>query len=177
MINGFTFFITSSTLAFLLALSIFGLMNWLLRLYFMLLLEEIITTNIIITVVACEFFTPVNAGFCVTISAFMSPKLRWVFWLILMDGCDSSPYSQFLQVFNQAFWDLSKCTKENWWHCQIFQLSGKLRVFGLLSSSLLLFPQRFGWYILQPSSGVCLIQEPIWNFELRLLLFRFRYKY
>ena len=31
-----------------------------------------------------------------------------------------------------------------------------LRVFGLLSSSLLLFSQRFGRYILRPSSGVCL---------------------
>ena len=31
-----------------------------------------------------------------------------------------------------------------------------LRVFGLLSSSLLLFPQRFGRYVLRPSSGVCL---------------------
>ena len=30
-----------------------------------------------------------------------------------------------------------------------------LRVFELLSSSLLLFPQRFGWYFLRPSSGVC----------------------
>ena len=30
-----------------------------------------------------------------------------------------------------------------------------LRVFGLLSSSLFLFPQRFGRYVLRPSSGVC----------------------
>ena len=40
------------------------------------------------------------------------------------------------------FWD------EAWW----FLL---LRVFGLLSSSSLLFQQRFGRYILRPSSGVC----------------------
>ena len=33
-----------------------------------------------------------------------------------------------------------------------------LRVFGLLSSSL--FPQRFGRYALQPSSGVCRTREP-----------------
>ena len=40
-----------------------------------------------------------------------------------------------------------------------------LRVFGLLSSSLLLFPQRF-W----PSSGVCRTQEATQNFKLRPLL-------
>ena len=45
-----------------------------------------------------------------------------------------------------------------------------LRVFGLLSSSLLLFPQRFGWYVLRPSSGVCRTREPSRNFELRPLL-------
>ena len=41
-----------------------------------------------------------------------------------------------------------------------------LRVFGLLSSSLLLFPQRFGRYVLRPSSGVCRTREPTRNFEL-----------
>ena len=45
-----------------------------------------------------------------------------------------------------------------------------LRVFGRLSSSLLLFPQRFGRYVLWPSSGVCRTQEPTWDFELRPLL-------
>ena len=45
-----------------------------------------------------------------------------------------------------------------------------LRVFGLLSSSLLLFPQRFGRYDLLPSSGVCRTREPSRNFELRPLL-------
>ena len=45
-----------------------------------------------------------------------------------------------------------------------------LRVFGLLSSSLLLFPQRFGRYVLRPSSGVCRTQEPSRNVELRPLL-------
>ena len=44
------------------------------------------------------------------------------------------------------------------WYNKLKFLS--LRVFGLLSSSLLLFPQRFGRYILQPSSGVCRSQEP-----------------
>ena len=38
-----------------------------------------------------------------------------------------------------------------------------LRVFGLLSSSL--FPQRFGLYVLQPSSVVCWTREPSRNFE------------
>ena len=45
-----------------------------------------------------------------------------------------------------------------------------LRVFGLLSSSLLFFPQHFGWYVFRPSSGVCRTQEPSWNFELHPLL-------
>ena len=45
-----------------------------------------------------------------------------------------------------------------------------LRVFELLSSSLLLFPQRFGQYVLQPSSGVCRTREPTRNFEPRPLL-------
>ena len=45
-----------------------------------------------------------------------------------------------------------------------------LRVFGLLSSSSLLFPQGFGQYVLRPSSAVCWTREPTRNFELRLLL-------
>ena len=45
-----------------------------------------------------------------------------------------------------------------------------LRVFRLLSSSLLLFPQRFGRYIIRPSSGVRRTREPSRNFELRPLL-------
>ncbi len=44
-----------------------------------------------------------------------------------------------------------------------------LSVFGLLLSSLLLFPQPFGRYILRPSSGVCRTREPSRNFELRPL--------
>ena len=44
-----------------------------------------------------------------------------------------------------------------------------LRVFGLLSS-ILLFPQRFGRYVLRPSSGACRTREPTRNFELRPLL-------
>ena len=41
---------------------------------------------------------------------------------------------------------------------------------GLLSSSLLLFPQRFGRNVLRSSSGICWTQEPSRNFELRPLL-------
>ena len=37
-------------------------------------------------------------------------------------------------------------------------------------SSSLLFPQRFGWYVLRPSSGVCQTQEPSWNFKQHPLL-------
>ena len=54
------------------------------------------------------------------------------------------------------FWD------EVWWFLS-------LRVFGLLSSSLLLFQQHFDWYVLQPSSGVCWTREPSQNFKLRPL--------
>ena len=46
-----------------------------------------------------------------------------------------------------------------------------LRVFGLLSSSLLLFPQRFGRYVLRPSSGVCCLnfwEETWWFLSLRV---------
>ena len=51
-------------------------------------------------------------------------------------------------------------------HCQLLSL----RVFGLLSSSVLLFQQGFGRYIFRPSWGVCRTREPSRNFELRPLL-------
>ena len=56
------------------------------------------------------------------------------------------------------FWD------EAWWFLS-------LRVFGLLSSSLLFFPQRFGRYVLQPFSGVCCLnfwKEAWWFLSLRV---------
>ena len=56
----------------------------------------------------------------------------------------------------------------NFWDEACWFLS--LRVLGLLSSSLLLFPQRFGRYVLRPSSSVCRTREPSRNFELRPLL-------
>ena len=51
---------------------------------------------------------------------------------------------------------------EAWWFLS-------LRVFRLLSSSLLLFPQRFDWYVLRPSSGICWTWEPTQNFELSFI--------
>ena len=62
------------------------------------------------------------------------------------------------------FWD------EAWWFLS-------LRVFGLLSSSLLLFPQRFNRYVLRPSSGVCQTREPSRNsfFCTQLNSFKFFY--
>ena len=62
----------------------------------------------------------------------------------------------------------------NWWRsvCYFQPSFGSLslRVFGLLSLSLLLFPQCFGQYVLRPSSSTYRIQEPTWNFELCPLL-------
>ena len=53
---------------------------------------------------------------------------------------------------------------------EIWMTTSLLRVFGQLSSSLLLFPQRFGRYVFQPSAGACRTREPSRNFELHLLL-------
>ena len=56
------------------------------------------------------------------------------------------------------FWD------EVWWFLS-------LRVFGLLSSSLLLFPQRLCWYILRPYSGVFCLNfwdKAYWFLSLRV---------
>ena len=56
----------------------------------------------------------------------------------------------------------------NFWDEACWLLSW--RVFGLLSSSLLLFLQHFGRYVLRPSSGVCRTWNSSRNFELRPLL-------
>ena len=45
-----------------------------------------------------------------------------------------------------------------------------MKGFRPLSSSLLLIPQGFGRYVLQPSSRVCRTQEPTRKFELGPLL-------
>ena len=61
---------------------------------------------------------------------------------------------------------LSSCPHswdEDWWILS-------LRIFGILSSSLLLFLQRFGRYVHQPFSGVYRTWESSRNFELRPLL-------
>ena len=58
----------------------------------------------------------------------------------------------------------------NFWDEACWFLS--LRVFGPLSSSLMLFSQRFSRYVLRPSSGVCRTREPSRNFELCPLLNR-----
>ena len=56
----------------------------------------------------------------------------------------------------------------SFYHCSLNSrdLFLSLRVFGLLSSSLLLFPQHFGRYVLQLYSSVCQTREPSRNFEL-----------
>ena len=61
-----------------------------------------------------------------------------------------------------------KLYSESWFfeNEKINKLFLLLRVFGLLSSSLLLFPQRFGWYVHRPSSGVCLTREPLRNLKI-----------
>ena len=41
---------------------------------------------------------------------------------------------------------------------------------GLIFLSLRIFGQRFGRYVLPPSSGICRTRELSWNFELRPLL-------
>ena len=58
-----------------------------------------------------------------------------------------------------------------WNHPKCFILSAakSLRVIGLFSSSLLLYTQCFGRYVLQPSSGVCRTRVPTRNFEPRPL--------
>ena len=70
--------------------------------------------------------------------------IRPLAWLYIIISC--------LNFWDEACWFLS------------------LRFFRLLSSSLLLFPQHFGWYVLRPSSGVCRTREPSRNFKLRPLL-------
>ena len=58
------------------------------------------------------------------------------------------------------------------WYLGVSKIKKKLslKAFRQLSSSLLLFPQRLGWYVLRSSSGVCRTREPSRNFELRPLL-------
>ena len=64
---------------------------------------------------------------------------------------------------------LPTTSSRNSWKIDKKGLFLSLKVFGLLSSSLL-FQQRFGQYVLWPYLGVCQTQEPTQNFELRPLL-------
>ena len=74
------------------------------------------------------------------------------------------------QLHNKSFYEqaMKEVSCLNFWDEACWFLS--LRFCGLLSSSLLLFTQRFGRYVLRPSSGVCRTREPSRNFELRPLL-------
>ena len=83
----------------------------------------------------------------------------WFYGLlfIVLFSAEASLFANIYMVISCLdFWD------EAW-------LFLSLRVFGLLTSSLLLFSQRFGRYVLWPS-GVCRTREPTRNFELRPLL-------
>ena len=78
--------------------------------------------------------------------------------------------SKYLFIFSLSFiFTLypTRTVKSTSWQVFLFL---SLRVFGLLSSSLWLFPQHFGRYVLRPSSGVCRTRELSRNFELRPLL-------
>ena len=88
---------------------------------------------------------------------------------------------ELLLLFTWNYWIACKLLvldRNTWNHITVIKpmnilnrdLKKSLRVFRLLSSSLLLFPQHFSQYILRPSSGVCQTLEPSRNFELRPLL-------
>ena len=73
-------------------------------------------------------------------------------------------------MYQEPFLSLWYDTTWDWTQDMLLREFLSLRVFRLLSSSLLLFPQCFGRYVLQSSSGVCQTQETTWKFELRTLL-------
>ena len=58
-------------------------------------------------------------------------------------------------------------TNDQYWIDLLNNFLLSIRFFGLSSSYLLLFPQRFGRYVPWASSGVCRTREPSQNFELR----------
>ena len=78
------------------------------------------------------------------------------------------PFRLSLVRFGLVLWHINHCSCLNFWDEAWWFLL--LRVFGLLTSSLLLFSQRFGRHVLRPSSRVCRTQEPARNFKLRPLL-------
>ena len=86
----------------------------------------------------------------------------WWFLSLRVFRLLSSSLLLFPQYFSRyVLWPSSGvCCLNMRWTLMIFIIkadmsSDLLQVFGLLSSSLLLFPQRFGRYVLRPSSGVC----------------------
>ena len=83
---------------------------------------------------------------------------------------DQQTYFLLSDHIKQSSWKMSSWQRKD--VAKVTSSSGflSLRFFGLSSSSLLLFSQRFGRYVLRPSSGVCRTREPSRNFELRTLL-------
>ena len=81
--------------------------------------------------------------------------------------CDNtSQINRFLNLLKRA----NKLYGKHWFEGSVWNMFLSLRVFGLLSSSILLFPRCFSQYVLRSSSGVCRTREPTWNLELRPLL-------
>ena len=118
------------------------------------------------------FFVFLGGGvfFTINIYLFLTIKTSQSFWLLISLHCYSvfinlsSPFSIYLSISVCSSLSLSL-------FIYIYQsIFLSLRVFGLLSSSLLLFPQRFGRYNFRPSSDVCRTREPTRNFEQRPLL-------
>ena len=115
----------------------------------------------------CDFFPPVLVDdFLLNNSS--SLKLFSVFWLVFTIMLSRWLSSSSLLLLLLLFVEIVIISCLNFWDEACWFLS--LRVFGLLSSSSLLFLQRFGSYVLRPSSGVCQTWEPPRNFELRPLL-------
>ena len=67
-------------------------------------------------------------------------------------------FTTFRPVCPQALFRFLIFLDELWWILWV-------RVFGLLSSSLLLYSQLFVLYVLRPSSGICWTLEPTQEFE------------
>ena len=96
----------------------------------------------------------------------VSPSLMLWFWYSFKISHDFVPEAmcykksqpkQRLYLFNYASWILHHMDKFNkvWWYFEILQEEFlSLRVFRLLSLSLLLYSQGFSWSVFQPSSGV-----------------------
>ena len=93
------------------------------------------------------------------LSFFLSSPLVW--WCLLPTFPSTCKFP-----FLRAFWFFFDLVAQE----DKINVFLSLRVFGLLSSSLLLFPQCFGQYVLWSSSGVCWTLEPSRNFEVHLLL-------